>query len=122
MIKNVITTDFVELEQRIAKLWANPPIPVQSDLLDLHTITAALTLRIPYSQVTREERNRVGKPLNFAALYSPSIRWVLPDEATLMGLWTEQEKNQLCFDFKLARPSKLYETLSNHFSNAYGIA
>lgn len=114
--------DFTSLEQRTAEHFAKEHgIAKALPLLDIHTITAAVMLTIPYSSVTKQQRCRVGKSMNFAALYTPGVMWEVPQEAQLMAIWSEQEKDQLYTVLGIGKGEHdLYKALVNHFNKAYG--
>lgn len=107
---------FEALELRAAAHAARVGPAIQSKLLDLHTISAALFHGIQYDQVTPEQR-RAAKTKNFMHMYTPGSVWKVPDEATLMAVFSQQNQTQLCFDFRLGRPSKLYETMKAYLES-----
>lgn len=109
--------DYAAIEQRLA---ATLSLHKPSKLLDIHTITAAITLGLPYSSVCKRQRSNVGKSLNFAMLYTPGAKWEVPTEAALMSIWTEAECDQIRKDLELDQPGALYPLLLNHFNNIYG--
>lgn len=114
--------DFKALEQRVAAHLAehgDAPIKPTSALLDIHTITTAIMLVIPYSRVTKPQRNNIGKTMNFAMLYTPGAMWEVPSEKALMVIWTDEEKAQICRKLGVTQPDALYEALTNHFNTAY---
>lgn len=114
--------DFTQLEQRTMEHFAKEHgIAKALPLLDIHTITTAVMLTIPYSAVTEGQRRRVGKNMNFAALYTPGVMWEVPSEAALMAIWSEQEKDQLYTVLGIGKGEHdLYEALVNHFNKSYG--
>lgn len=112
--------DFTLLEQRAADHMAREQ-SVTNALLDIHTITTAVMLTIPYSSVTKQQRCRVGKSMNFAALYTPGVMWEVPQEAQLMAIWSEKEKDQLYTVLGIGKGEQdLYKALVNHFNKSYG--
>lgn len=113
--------DFTAIEQRTMEHFAKEHgIAKALPLLDIHTITTALTLGIPYSSVTKSQRGNVGKNLNFSALYTPGVQWEVPQEHMLMAIWTDKERAQLVMQFGITDTSTLYQALVNHFNKAYG--
>lgn len=114
--------DFTQLEQRTMEHFAKEHgIAKALPLLDIHTITTAVMLTIPYSAVTSGQRRRVGKNMNFAALYTPGVMWEVPSEAALMAIWSEKEKDQLYTVLGIGKGEHdLYEALVNHFNKSYG--
>ena len=116
--------DYVALEQRIAAHEAEhgPTLFTPANpLLDIHTITTAVMLTIPYGSVTKQQRCRVGKSMNFAALYTPGVMWEVPPEAQLMAIWSEKEKDQLYTVLGIGKGEQdLYQALVNHFNKSYG--
>lgn len=115
-------TDYASLEQRVLDHMAkhgDTPFKPTSALLDIHTITTAVMMRIPYSSVTKPQRNNVGKSMNFAMLYTPGAMWEVPSEKLLMAIWTDEEKAQICHKLGVTQPDKLYTVLTNHFNTVY---
>lgn len=112
--------DFTQLEQRVADHMAKEQ-GLTNALLDIHTITTAVMLTIPYGSVTKQQRCRVGKSMNFAALYTPGVMWEVPPEAQLMAIWSEKEKDQLYTVLGIGKGEQdLYQALVNHFNKSYG--
>lgn len=114
--------DYAALEQRVlehAQKDGALPFQPTSALLDIHTITTAVIMRIPYSSVTKPQRNNVGKSMNFAMLYTPGAMWEVPSEKLLMAIWTDEEKVQLCHKLGVTQPDRLYTVLTNHFNTVY---
>lgn len=115
--------DLNDLEQRVIdrELVDKLPFAPASPLLDIHTITTAVMLEIPYSAVTKQQRCRVGKSMNFTALYDPNAVWEVPREQQLMAIWSEHEKDQLYTVLGIGKGEhNLYEALVNHFNKIYG--
>jgi len=119
--KKVYTADFAAIEARVVAMLGHPAPPRQHNnrLLDIHTITTAVALQMPYSAVTSRLRSRVGKRLNFAALYTPGMQWNVPDKDSLLAIWSDKERAQLCIDFGITRTEALYDVLVNHFTISY---
>lgn len=115
------TTDYAALELRALELMAAAPVRT-SALLDIHTITTAVMLGKMYSEVTKPQRNNVGKTMNFAMLYTPGAMWEVPSEMQLMRIWADEEKEQLCHKLGVTEPDHLYKVLTNHFNTAYKAA
>lgn len=123
MNKDFGNMDFAGLEQRIAAHEAkhgSMPFAPSNPLLDIHTITSAVVLNIPYSSVTKRQRGNVGKELNFSSLYTPGARWEVPQEAALMKIWTDKERADLVIHFGITDTSTLYQALVNHFNTNFG--
>lgn len=114
MIKT-IEIDFSALELKVAAYHGRPTPPRTSELLDLHKITAALMFGVMFSEVTADQR-KAAKEVNFRLMYEPEAKWAMPPEKELLRIYTDLELNQLCMDMSLARPSRLYETLTAHFN------
>lgn len=110
-----IDIDFSDLELRVAAYHGRPNPPRTSELLDLHKITAALMFNVMFSEVTADQR-KAAKEVNFRLMYQPDTKWAMPSEKALLQIYTDLELNQLCMDMSLARPSRLYETLTAHFN------
>ena len=119
--KKVYTADFAAIEARVVAMLGHPVPPRQyhNPLLDIHTITTAIALQMPYSAVTSRLRSRVGKCLNFAALYTQGTQWSVPDKDSLLAIWTEGERHRLCVDLGVTQPGKLYDVLVTHFNITY---
>ena len=115
MNKDIINVDFSEIEKRIGLTLNQPRQQVNSKLLDLHTITAALAFGVMYSKVTKDQR-RQAKAINYSLMYTPDAKWQAPPEEELFRIYTDTERSQLCFDLRLGRPSKLYEAIQAHFN------
>lgn len=114
--------DYASLEKRILDHQAKHgdlPFKPTSALLDIHTITTAIVLGIPYSSVTKPQRSNVGKTLNFTMLYTPGAMWEVPSEKQLLAIWTDEEKVQLCHKLGVPDPVNLYKVLTNHFNTIY---
>lgn len=110
-----INLDFSALELQVAAYHGRPTPPRTSVLLDLHKITAALMFGVMFSEVTAEQR-KAAKGVNFRLMYEPEAKWAMPPEKDLRRIYTDLELTQLCMDMSLARPSRLYETLTAHFN------
>lgn len=119
MKKVIVDVDFSWLERKLLGQQLEGTAIRTSKLLDIHTITAAITLQIPYSQVTKPQRTRVGKTLNFSMLYTPGAMWEVPTEKTLMAIWTDKERAQLCIDLGVTQTVNLYKALTAHFNTTY---
>ncbi|QBJ04516.1 hypothetical protein HOV23_gp057 [Pseudomonas phage Lana] len=122
MTEKKITTDFAAIEQRVLEHYekhGDLPLQPTSALLDIHTITTAITLGLMYSEVTRPQRSNVGKTLNFAMLYTPGAMWEVPQESVLMAIWTDEERVQLCRKLGVTQTVNLYKVLTHHFNTAY---
>lgn len=116
------TTDFAAIEQRVLEHYekhGDLPFKPSSKLLDIHTITTAITLGVMYSEVTKPQRSNVGKTLNFSMLYTPGAMWEVPQESALLSIWTVEERFQLCVDLGVTRPDNLYKVLTSHFNTVY---
>lgn len=114
MIKQPPGADYATAEKMLES-WRNQPVSsVQSKLLDLHTMAAALMYGTQYHLVTDDQR-RAAKSRNFMAMYTPGTQWVLPAEAAMMAIYTEEQRLQLCLDLRVSRPGLLYQALQAHF-------
>lgn len=114
--------DFAAIEKRVLEHYekhGDLPFKPSSKLLDIHTITTAVILGLMYSEVTKPQRNNVGKTLNFTMLYTPGAMWEVPQEAALMSIWTEAERLQICTDLGVTEPQHLYKVLTTHFNTIY---
>lgn len=123
MNKDFGNMDYAGLEQRIAAHEAqhgSMPFAPAIPLLDIHTITSAIVLCIPYSEVTKRQRSNVGKELNFSALYTPGARWEVPQESALMKIWTDRERAELVMHFGITDTATLYSVLVNYFNTNLG--
>jgi hypothetical protein len=109
--------DYAAIERRLA---SSGELYKSSKLLDIHTITAAVILGLPYSKVCKRQRSNVGKTLNFTMLYTPGAMWEVPSEAALMAIWTEAECEQIRKDLEIEEPGALYPLILKHFNNIYG--
>lgn len=125
MIKHIAPMDYSALEQRIRAIEEEKGphlFEPKSALLDLHTITTAIYLGVMYSEVTKKQRSRIGKALNFGAMYSPCTQWHTPPKEQLLAIWTEHEQAQLYTVLGIQRGQQdLYEALAFHFAKTYGI-
>jgi DNA polymerase I-like protein with 3'-5' exonuclease and polymerase domains len=67
----LLEADVSQCELRVLAHFSQDPrlLAAFRDRIDLHYQTAAAVLRIPVEQVTDEQRNRVGKQVNFAIVY-----------------------------------------------------
>ena len=123
MNKDFGNMDYAGLEQRIAAHEAKHgslPFAPAHKLLDIHTITSAVVLNIPYSAVDKRQRSNVGKSLNFSCLYTPGARWEVPQESALMKIWTDRERAELVMHFGITDTATLYSVLVNHFNTNLG--
>lgn len=119
MSKKMPSLDYSSIEQRIMAGLLERNVRPTSALLDIHTITTAIMLSIPYSNVTKPQRSNVGKSMNFAMLYTPGAMWEVPSEKALMSIWSDEEKAQLCHKLGVNQPEALYAALTNHFNTTY---
>lgn len=83
-------------------------------LLNIHTITAALMHRVPYSEVTREQRQRA-KSLNWFWLYQPDAKYEVPPRDQLFAIYSPSEIKQLQIDLKWDGSEDLYEPIKRYF-------
>lgn len=113
--------DFTATEERILQQYreAYTGVAQAVPLLDIHKITTAIALGCMYSGVSKDQR-RVGKSLNLSCLYTPGVRWVVPQEAALMKIWTDKERADLVIHFGITDTSTLYQALVNHFNTNFG--
>lgn len=113
--------DFTTTEERILKQYrdAYPGMAQAVPLLDIHKITTAITLGCMYSGVTKDQR-RVGKSLNLSCLYTPGVRWEVPQESALMKIWTDRERAELVMHFGITDTATLYSVLVNYFNTNLG--
>ena len=71
-----VESDYSQIELRVAALLANEQTMkhIYSVNGDIHTATAARVAGLPESQVTKEVRKKLGKPVNFGFLYGMGWR------------------------------------------------
>lgn len=86
----------------------------RTQLLDIHTITAALLHRVPYSAVDKHQRNQA-KALNYWWMYNPDARWSPPPRAELFAIYTPAEIKQLQVDLQWDGSEDLYDTIRRYF-------
>lgn len=109
-----VDLDLSDLEKRVTKFLGEKLPKRSSNLLDIHTVTAAVTFCVPYSAVTKEQR-RAAKNINYSALYTPGSRWNPPPKEALMPIWTEQELRQIRLDIGWTR-GDTYEAIKTFFN------
>jgi DNA polymerase-1 len=90
----LIIADYSQIELRVAALVAAELVMVEAFKRkeDLHYKIASVNLRKPIAEVTREERNTVGKSTNFGFIYGQGAEGFMVYGRTEYGLVIELEQ------------------------------
>jgi DNA polymerase-1 len=89
-----VEADYSQIELRIAAFLAREQHMLQlyAEGADIHLTTAARVAEIPESQVSKEVRKKLGKPVNFGFLYGMGWRKFIVTAFTNYGsVFTEEE-------------------------------
>ena len=109
-----VAMDYSQIELRVAASVSGEVelINAYKNGVDLHYLTASKALSKPISEVTKKERNKVGKTLNFFLLYGGTEKGL----ANMLEISVEEARSMIA-NFKLSYP-KLIKYLNGQLAMA----